>query len=204
MGLIDRIEDTWRECAKCVLACDRNLVVVGTGPVPCSLMVIGEAPGEDEDAHGLPFVGMSGQFLRDRAKELGLDLSIDAYVTNIVGCRPPDNRMPMFNEIQMCRPRVDGLVAAVQPKVILTLGGTAMTALTGKQGIHRHRGKWGVTEWDWKGHKFNIDTIHTFHPAGLLGSRLKEPKDITYFQADIKQAYDRASNYGQEAQAEGV
>lgn len=196
MITIDRIEDAWAECTRCPLSqCGRRKVVVGAGPTPCQLMLVGEGPGEAEDERGIPFIGPAGKLLRFCAQSQNIDLRTEAYITNMVGCRPPDNRIPLFNEIDACRARLEQLAVVVQPKVILILGGTALMALTGKQGITRARGKWLETEWTWKMKTHRISVIPTFHPAGLLPNRLKEPRDLELFKSDIKSAYDRA--YGE-------
>lgn len=188
-----RIEQAWEDCQRCVLSrCGRNGIVMGVGPDDANLMMIGEAPGEQEDLHLEPFVGPAGMVLRRAADEVGIDTR-EVYITNLVACRPPDNRVPMFDEIAACRDRLEQLVAAIEPIVILVLGSTPLTPITGKQGITRNRGKWVDSRWSWKGKTRLIPTMPTFHPAGLLPGRIKDPRDLELFKLDIRLAYDRAN-----------
>jgi DNA polymerase len=126
-------------------------------------MVVGEGPGRDEDLQGLPFVGRSGQLLdRLLAEEAGLARR-DVYVTNVVKCRPPGNRDPQPGEIYACRPYLDGQVAALAPRVVLTLGNFATRTLLGtKQGVTALRGT--VHPWGPPG----TVLVPTFHPAAAL------------------------------------
>jgi DNA polymerase len=193
-SVIDRIRDLWSDCDRCALArCGRSNVVVGTGPAPARLMVIGEAPGEQEDHRGEPFVGPAGQLFNRALEEVGIDRG-ELFTTNIVACRPPDNRVPMFDEISKCRSRLEQLIGAVRPKVILVMGAVALTPVTGKQGITKHRGKWCISVWEWRRERVAIDTLPTFHPAGLLPGRLRDPADLELFKRDLRDAYDRASD----------
>lgn len=187
---MQRLTETWQACRRCTLHTGRTKVVIGSGPVPARVMLIGEGPGADEDASGLPFQGRAGQKLRELADIAGVDLD-SAYITNIVACRPPQNRVPMFDEIEACRPRLDGLFRVVQPAVIILVGGTAMTSLTGEQGITRKRGKWLEVLWTWKGAKNTIPAIPTWHPSGLLRSPDKEHE--AQLIADLVEGFGRAA-----------
>lgn len=192
--MLDRVNEAWADCEKCSLArCGRTNVVVGAGPAPSPLMLIGEAPGEQEDKQGEPFVGPAGRLLRESCAAEGIDLAL-VYITNIVACRPPDNRIPMFDEVAACRPRLEQLVGIVKPKVIVVLGSVPLTPVTGKQGITKSRGKWTISRWRWRRDFVVVDVMPTFHPAGLLAGRLKSPDDIQLFRADLRAAYDRAFN----------
>ena len=137
--------------------------VFSRGNPEADLMVIGEAPGRDEDIQGKPFVGQSGQLL-DRmlgAIALGED---DFYVTNVMNWRTPQNRNPKPEEIELCRPFIEKHIELAQPKVLLLVGGISMTALTGLTGIMKNHGQWqevtiaGTT----------YPALPLYHPAFLL------------------------------------
>lgn len=193
MLLVDRIRDNWSDCQRCVLArMGRRNVVIGEGPTPANLMIIGEAPGADEDKTGRPFVGESGQLMRKLASDVGVDLN-KAYISNLCACRPPSNRVPMPDEIENCRPRLDALVGVVTPKVIVLAGGTAMMAILGKSGVKRHRGRWFESAWTWKGQIRTIPTMPIAHPAGLLPGRRDSDGDLELFQGDLLAAWTKAS-----------
>jgi len=165
---LDELADQARQCLKCPLAAGRTHVVFGEGNPAASLLVIGEAPGREEDRQGRPFVGRSGQLLdRLLGEELGLDRS-QVYIANVVKCRPPDNRDPLPAEIEACRPYLDGQVEAIRPAVVLTLGNFASRSLLDtKEGITRLRGR--VHPWR-AGGSWEAGVVPTFHPAAALRS----------------------------------
>ena len=149
------------ECHACVLGDTRNNTVFSRGNPEAAIVFVGEGPGADEDASGLPFVGRAGQLLDKMIAAMGLDPERDVYVCNIVKCRPPGNRRPEPEEMTACFPYLDEQLANVKPKVMVALGGTAATALFDtKLGITRLRGQWKL----YKG----IPTMPTFHPSYLL------------------------------------
>jgi len=113
-----------RECKRCGLAVGRKSVVLYSGSEMARIMVIGEAPGAQEDEQGLPFVGPSGKLLDRMLAEIQVDRE-EVYITNVVKCRPPDNRVPTSQEIEACRPLLGMQIRVVRPEVILTLGKTA-------------------------------------------------------------------------------
>ena len=113
------------DCTACPLSASRTTVVPGVAPVGARILLVGEAPGRSEDEGGLPFVGRSGQLLDQVLAEVGLDRARLAVV-NTVKCRPPDNRTPTRREQATCRPWLDAQVAALDPAVVVTLGGTAL------------------------------------------------------------------------------
>lgn len=169
----------------------RQTVVMGRGNLSARLMLVGEGPGRNEDEQGQPFVGQAGTLLEEIAAKLGIDLAA-VYITNIVACRPPSNRVPTEQERVACRPRLDSLVWLLRPAVLVLLGGTALESLTGERGITSHRGEWIDTLWRWKQEAWTIPAMPTYHPAGLLPGRLKAASDLDTFAADIKAAWDRA------------
>lgn len=123
-------------------------------------MFVGEAPGADEDEQGLPFVGRAGQLLTKIIEAIGLRRD-EAYICNIIKCRPPENRTPERDEIESCEPFLIRQIASIQPKVIVCLGSPAMqTLLKIKTGITQIRGQW--LEYN------GIKLIATFHPAYCL------------------------------------
>jgi uracil-DNA glycosylase len=148
-----------RVCTKCRLAKTRTQVVWGTGSPNADLMFIGEAPGRDEDLKGEPFVGRAGQLLTDIIKAMKLSRE-DVYIANVIKCRPPENRNPEPDELEMCRPYIRTQVELIKPRVIVTLGKFALQSLTGKASVSAARGQWT----DYEG----IRVMPTYHPAYLL------------------------------------
>ena len=134
-------------CHRCDLAAERQQVVVSRGNPAARLMLIGEGPGAQEDSAGLPFVGRSGQLLDQLLAAAGIDSNRDAYVANVVKCRPPGNRKPKPMELAACRPWLDHQIALVNPAVILLVGATALEGVLGiKGGITSLRGQWHASE----------------------------------------------------------
>jgi len=137
--------------------------VFSRGNPDAKLMVIGEAPGRDEDMQGKPFVGQAGQLL-DRmlgAIALGED---DSYITNVMNWRPPQNRNPKPEEIELCRPFIEKHIELVQPEVLLLVGGISMTTLTGLTGIMKNHGQWQTVSVAGK----SYPALPLYHPAFLL------------------------------------
>jgi uracil-DNA glycosylase family 4 len=127
-------------CLKCPLSETRNAVVFGAGNADADLMFVGEAPGAEEDRQGLPFVGRAGGLLNELLAEIGLKRE-DAFVANVLKCRPPGNRDPQPDEISTCQPYLMSQVDLIEPRVICTLGNFATKLLTGNQtGITKVRG----------------------------------------------------------------
>jgi len=151
-----------KDCTKCPLAASRTQVVFGRGDPDADLVFVGEAPGAEEDAQGFPFVGRSGQLL-DRLvlEEIGLERD-EFFVMNCLMCRPPNNRDPLPEELDACRPWFDAKLAALKPKVIVSLGNFASKQLLDTTvGITKLRGQ----TYDWRP---GIVLVPTFHPAAAL------------------------------------
>lgn len=148
-------------CTDCRLSETRTKVVFGVGSADSGLLVVGEGPGRDEDLSGEPFVGRSGQLLDKLIfEELGLTRA-SFYIANVVKCRPPGNRDPAPDEIAACSGYLDAQVAALDPRVVVTLGNVATRVLLGTDlGITSLRGR----EHDWHGRVL----VPTFHPAYAL------------------------------------
>ncbi len=150
-----------RACAKCGLASGRKKAVFGMGVEHPLVLVVGEGPGAEEDSSGLPFVGPAGQLLDRMLAAIGISRSTNAYIANIVKCRPPGNRDPAPEEVAACMPWLEAQIERLAPKVILCLGRSATQALTGSAlGITKLRGSW----FEFRG----IPLIATFHPSALL------------------------------------
>lgn len=147
------------DCPSCGLARQRSRTVPGSGPVPCDLMFIGEAPGAREDELGLPFVGRSGQFLDELLAGIGRSRQ-DVYVTNVVKCRPPGNRDPQPEEIAACAPYLERQIDLVQPRVIATLGRFSMARWFPGERISQVHGRPLETD--------GITVVPMYHPAAAL------------------------------------
>lgn len=149
-------------CTHCVLHETRKNTVPGQGNLKPEVLFIGEAPGEDEDEQGIPFVGRAGQLLTKMIQAMGFSRE-DVFIANIIKCRPPSNRTPSPEEMTACLPFLLRQIAILQPKVIVLLGGSAVKGLLKiEDKITRVRGVWTK----FKG----IDTMPTFHPSYLLRS----------------------------------
>jgi DNA polymerase len=163
-------------CRRCALAAGRQQVVISRGDPKARLMVIGEGPGAQEDATGLPFVGRAGQLLDQMLASVGLDSNADAYICNVVKCRPPDNRKPTPREMKACEPWLATQIAVVDPAVVLLAGATALEGVLGiRGGISRLRGQWHSWQGRW--------LMPVFHPSYLLRNPSREkgsPKWLTW------------------------
>src|SRR5258708_2688553 len=137
------------ECTRCKLHKGRNKIVFGDGNPKAELVFVGEGPGADEDAQGLPFVGRAGKLLTQMIEAMGLQRK-DVYICNVVKCRPPENRAPEPDEVAACSPFLIRQIDSIHPKVIVCLGATAAkTILNTTRGISQFRGEW----LEWRGHK---------------------------------------------------
>ena len=148
-------------CGKCALAKTRTKFVFGSGNVDAPLMIIGEAPGAEEDLQGLPFVGAAGKLLTELLAGIAIDRKKDVFITNILKCRPPDNRTPGAGEVVACLPLVQKQIEVIAPRLLLLLGRIAAHALLGTvDGIGTLRGR----THEYRG----IPVVVTYHPAALL------------------------------------
>jgi uracil-DNA glycosylase family 4 len=148
------------DCRRCKLCEGRSTIVFGVGDPAARLMFVGEAPGRDEDLQGEPFVGRAGQLLTKIIEAMGLTRE-QVYITNVILCRPPANRLPEPDEVATCQPFLRQRIAAVRPKVIVALGSLAAQTLLGtNRGITALRGRFHDA-----GH---YRVMPTFHPAYLL------------------------------------
>jgi len=130
-SLAESLADSCGACRRCGLAASRQQVVVGRGNPNARLLLVGEAPGAEEEACGQPFVGRSGRLLEAMLAAAGLDSERDLYIANVIKCRPPGNRKPSRTEIETCRPWLERQIAMVRPQLVLLVGATALEALLG-------------------------------------------------------------------------
>jgi len=161
-----KIREDIGDCKRCRLGETRKKLVFGSGNEQARLVFVGEGPGADEDEQGLPFVGRAGQLLTQMiegtAHKEGIPLSRpDVYICNVVKCRPPENRTPLPDEMEICGQFLYRQLMSIRPKAICALGSTAIKALLGtKEGVTRLRGNWQK----WR----DIPVMVTYHPSYLL------------------------------------
>ncbi len=166
-------------CTACSLHETRTNTVFARGNGSSGICFVGEGPGHDEDLQGSPFVGKAGQLLDRMITAMGLDRD-DVYVCNIVKCRPPKNRKPQPDEMRACRGFLVDQLEAIEPRVIVALGATAVEGLIGlSMGITRMRGQWRL-------YQGKIPVMPTFHPAYLL----RQPGAKREVWDDLKQVLD--------------
>jgi DNA polymerase len=179
------IREKLGDCKRCKLSQGRTQIVFGDGSPRAELIFIGEGPGAEEDLQGLPFVGAAGQLLNNLLSKLGLRRE-EVYIANVVKCRPPENRNPEPDEIEACLPFMKMQIAAIRPKVIVTLGKIATQALLGIQTpITQIRGQW---------QKFgNIMVMPTFHPSYLL----RFPRERHKTWEDMQQVMEYLADHGE-------
>ncbi len=157
---IDELNNSINTCKKCRLGATRNKFVFGSGNPNADVMIIGEAPGADEDKQGKPFVGRAGKLLTDILKAINFDRD-EVYIANILKCRPPNNRNPLPDEMDACTPYLYKQIELIKPKTILCLGLVAASYLINqKLSLTKMRGN----IYEVKG----IQTMVTYHPAALL------------------------------------
>ncbi len=168
------IREDLGDCTRCALHKGRNTIVFGVGNPAARLMFVGEGPGADEDAQGLPFVGRAGQLLNNMIAAMGLKRE-ECYIANVVKCRPPGNRTPEPAEANTCSPFLFRQIDAVRPQVLVALGATAATYLLGaRQPLAGLRGRV---------HAFRgMSLIVTYHPAFLL----RDPRQKKEAWADLQ------------------
>jgi uracil-DNA glycosylase family 4 len=169
-----KIREDIGDCQRCGLCKQRSKIVFGSGNEQARLVFVGEGPGADEDAQGLPFVGRAGQLLTQMIENTAAKEGIpirrpDVYICNVVKCRPPENRAPLPDEMEICGQFLFRQLMVLRPKAICAMGSTAAKALLAtKDGVTRLRGNW---------HKWHdIPVIVTFHPSYLLRQYNQEAK----------------------------
>ena len=170
VAALQRIREDLGDCTRCKLHRQgRKQIVFGVGNPGAELMFVGEGPGADEDAQGVPFVGRAGQLLNNMIKAMGLRRE-DVYIANIVKCRPPGNRQPERDECETCSPFLMRQIATVKPKAMVALGATAAKNLLAMNApMSELRGRWydfkpAGSDPAWPGARLAV----TYHPAFLL------------------------------------
>ena len=178
----EQLEESCHDCKKCSLHETRTNVVFGVGNRSAEVFFVGEGPGEKEDLKGEPFVGRAGQLLDDMLKIIGLERTKNIYITNIVKCRPPNNRDPLNTEREMCLDWLRSQHALIKPKIVVCLGRIAAAELIGGDfKITRDHGKW-----------FNKDGVKymaLYHPSALLRDPNRRPEtflDLKELERTIK------------------
>lgn len=163
------LEASLRAFEGCPLRVTATNTVFAAGTPGAPVMLVGEAPGADEDRAGEPFVGVSGRLLDQMLASIGLDRAKNAYITNILPWRPPGNRQPTPAEVAVCLPFVQRHIELAAPRLLVLVGGTAAkTLLDQREGIMRLRGRW--FEWTGPSGGAPVPAIATYHPAFLLRS----------------------------------
>lgn len=176
---LEEIRADLGECRRCPLCQGRRNIVFGVGNPKARLVFVGEAPGREEDEKGEPFVGEAGRLLDRILMAMGLDRS-QVYICNVEKCRPPQNRDPLPEEIAACEPFLVRQLAAIQPRLIVTLGRfAAQTLLRDPTSISKLRGHWRNYQ--------GIPLMPTFHPAYLL----RNPAEKREVWEDMKQVMHR-------------
>jgi len=165
---MEKVIDLVNKCKKCILHSTRNNAVVGEGSLNAKIMFIGEAPGRYEDYVGRPFVGKAGKFFDELLDSIGLKKN-EIYISNLIKCRPPNNRNPLKNEIQKCSKFLDKQIIIIQPKVIAPLGNFAISYILKKynlkfEKISRIHGKIFFVNTNFGA----IKVIPIYHPAAAI------------------------------------
>ncbi len=176
--LLENLKNETTGCQKCSLSKTRTNLVFGVGNPHAELMFVGEAPGRDEDQQGEPFVGRAGQLLTKIIEAIGMKRT-DVYIANVLKCRPPGNRGPLPDEIELCTPYLTKQIDIIKPKVLCALGTFAsQTLLNTKAPVGTLRGRF---------HEYQgIPMMVTYHPAYLL----RNPNDKAKVWEDIKKVRD--------------
>ncbi len=190
MSEFDELVQQVNTCTKCGLSQGRTKAVPGDGSRTAQIMFIGEGPGYYEDQRGLPFVGPAGQLLNELLTSIGLKRS-DVYITNMVKCRPPNNRDPLPGEIQACGPYLDRQLEMIAPKVVVTLGRYSFGKFFPGESISKARGK--PRKWR------NMVIYPMYHPAAALHN----PKLKGDLESDFKKLPDLIESLGQQQPQEG-
>jgi DNA polymerase len=170
------LRETALVCTKCRLSGTRTHVVFSDGVPNARLVVVGEAPGANEDATGLPFVGAAGKYLDLLLKTVGLSREDSVYICNVLKCRPPGNRNPLPDEIETCSPFLEKQIELITPEALLAVGSFSGQLLTGKQGVALGQLRGQVHSY--KG----VPLICTYHPAALL----RNPRWTRSFWDDLQ------------------
>ncbi|MGQ9695052.1 MAG: uracil-DNA glycosylase [Thermodesulfobacteriota bacterium] len=179
---LDSIRKELGDCQRCGLHAARTQIVFGTGNPQAELVFVGEAPGREEDLQGEPFVGQAGQLLTRIIEAIGLKRK-EVYITNVIKCRPPENRNPAAEEILACEPFLIKQLQAIRPRLICALGTfAAQTLLKTEAKISALRGKFHIYQ--------GIPLMPTYHPAFLLRNPQKK-RDVWEDMKKLKKEYEK-------------
>ena len=178
---IEKIKQQVINCKKCKLSETRTNAVPGKGNFKAEVILIGEAPGRNEDKNGEPFVGAAGKRLEEALKKTGIERK-DVYITNVVKCRPPSNRVPSDEERKACQDYIENEIKIIQPKIICILGNTAFNSMLGGGEITKFRGK--------TVRKNNQIYFLTIHPAATIYNQ----KLIQVLDEDIERLFLLVNN----------
>ena len=168
------------KCTKCGLCRNRTNAVPGKGSAGSKVIFVGEAPGRSEDARGEPFVGSAGKRLTAALEHAGVSRD-SVYITNVVKCRPPDNRVPTDKEREMCAAYLEAEIMLIRPRFVCVMGNTAFKSLLGGENITKHRGK--IFEKDGQ------DYFVTIHPAATIYN----PDLLPVLKRDMKKLFGMVS-----------
>lgn len=186
----EALSNACTQCARCELSATRNSVVFGVGPLDAEILFVGEGPGQQEDLRGEPFVGPAGQLLDDMLSIIGLSRR-NCYITNIVKCRPPQNRDPMQTEQDACIPWLRMQTKLLHPKIIVCLGRIAAMKLIKEDfKITREHGQWFERGGIW--------FFAMYHPSALLRDVTKRPdtfRDLKTLQAKVREVCTQPERY---------
>ena len=172
----DALREVALSCTRCRLSETRTQVVFSDGVVDARLVVVGEAPGANEDATGLPFVGAAGRYLDLLLRTVGLAREESVYICNVIKCRPPGNRNPLPDEIEACAPYLQKQLELIRPEALLAVGSFAAQSLTGREGVALGKLRGEVRAYG------GIPLVCTYHPAALL----RNPKWTRAFWDDLQ------------------
>lgn len=194
--LWDELEKTALSCTACGLCKTRRNVVFGMGDQPVDWMVIGEAPGADEDAQGKPFVGQAGKLLDNMLASVHKNRHQGMYIANVLKCRPPNNRNPEPDEVARCEPYLKRQISLLEPKVLLLLGRFAVqSVLKSEATISSLRGKVHTVEVaDVLGNTRKIPAVVSYHPAYLLRNLGDKAKSWADLQLALKVSQEACQN----------
>jgi DNA polymerase len=185
--VLNELAEIAAHCTACSLAEERTNVVFGAGSPDAEVLIVGEAPGQQEDKLGEPFVGRSGQLLNKLLGEVELQRD-DIYIANVVKCRPPGNRDPRPDEIDACKGYLKRQIELIDPKVVITLGNfSTKLLLQTTTGITRMRGR----AYEWWGRFL----VPTFHPAAALRGAERVTNDIRADLAIVRNIIDGNLEY---------
>ncbi|MEO5669307.1 MAG: uracil-DNA glycosylase [Ramlibacter sp.] len=178
----EALAETVAACRACKLCAGRRNTVFGVGDTQADWLIVGEAPGENEDLQGEPFVGQAGKLLDNMLKALALDRHHNVYIANVLKCRPPGNRNPEADEVAQCEPFLRRQVQLLQPKIILAMGRFAVESLLGtSEPIGKLRGQ----RHEYQG----VPVVVTYHPAYLLRNlpeKVKAWADLCFAQELVR------------------